>query len=79
MLSEIEELRAEFTTEILTRRKIQEELERAKKIITALVVRLGEKVFISDSEILLLRKCGFSAYRHPEKQGIIIEAVFDDE
>ena len=73
MLSEIEELRAEFTEEILKRRKIEEELEQTKTALWAIVsYRLGGKTFIPD--IALARKYKFNVYRSAHISGIIIEA-----
>ncbi|MCK9458730.1 MAG: hypothetical protein M0R80_03760 [Proteobacteria bacterium] len=77
--NEIEALKAGFCEEIIETKHLKAELEFTKSIITALVVRLGEKVFVSDSELFLLKECEFSTYRHAEKQGIIIETRFSNE
>ena len=73
MLSEIEELRAAFTEEILKRRGVEEELERTKTVLWAIVsYRIGGRTFVPD--VSLARKYKFNVYRSTHLPGIIIEA-----
>jgi len=76
MLSELEELRAAFTEEILERRGVEDELERTKTALWAIVFRMGGKVFISDLD--LYRKYKFNTYRSTENHGIVIEVERDE-
>lgn len=77
MLSEMEELRAAFTEEILKNRDLERELERTKTALWSIVsYRLGGRTLIPD--IALVKKYKFNVYRSIHIPGIVIEADLDE-
>jgi hypothetical protein len=77
VLSEIEELRAAFTEEILKRRKTEEVLDDTKDLLASVIYRnMSGRVCVPDADIV--RKYKFKVRRSVDDQLTIIEVGLDE-